>query len=175
MYAEVPCIEAYDTAEAVYYRFGSREDASACEYSISDGFRSNYIVMDFAGKSGVSKTQQLWAMQHLAGMWQETTKAAFRNDERSSNDTLERTPGRNESDVSSEVTVKSPDDSSSYGTRSVHALRLRMVPTILQDVDAPRRFLRWSNSSPRQGTRASNALVRRALTRPARQAGGREN
>lgn len=67
----VPCVEAYDTAEALYLRFGSRTEAAAHEESIRDGFRSNYIVMDFAGKNEATKTQQLWAMQHLAGMWQD--------------------------------------------------------------------------------------------------------
>lgn len=38
---------------------------------IEDGFQSNYIVVDFEGKGAVSKTQELWAMQHLAGMWQD--------------------------------------------------------------------------------------------------------
>ncbi len=67
----IPCVEAYDTAEATYLRFGSREDAKQHAGMIEDGFQSNYILMDFEGKDAVSKTQQLWAMQHLAGMWQD--------------------------------------------------------------------------------------------------------
>lgn len=65
------CVEAYDTAEATYYRFSSRGDAEAFASSIDDGFRSNYIVMDFAGKEAASEAHQLWAMQHLAGFWQD--------------------------------------------------------------------------------------------------------
>lgn len=67
----LPCAEAYDTAEATYLRFGSRAEATEHLESLEDGFQSNYIVMDFAGKDSVTKTQQLWAMQHLAGTWQD--------------------------------------------------------------------------------------------------------
>ncbi|WP_458040211.1 MULTISPECIES: hypothetical protein [Bacteria] len=67
----VPCVEAYDTAEATYLRFGSRDEAAEYASSIEDGFVSNYIVMNFAGKDDVSKERQLWAMQHLAGTWQD--------------------------------------------------------------------------------------------------------
>ncbi|MUN06854.1 hypothetical protein [Agromyces luteolus] len=67
----VRCIEAYDTAEALYLRFDTRAGAAKHESTIADGFQSNYVVMDFAGKNGVTKTKQLWAMQHLAGMWQD--------------------------------------------------------------------------------------------------------
>ncbi|TFD52239.1 hypothetical protein E3T55_06430 [Cryobacterium frigoriphilum] len=70
--AQIPCIEAYDTTEAIYYRFGSRDAATAFAQDLDDGFRSNYIVMDFDGKAdGTSTEQQLWAMQGLAGMWQD--------------------------------------------------------------------------------------------------------
>lgn len=69
--SDLPCIEAYDTAEATYLRFGSREEATQHAESIEDGFQSNYIVMDFAGKHTASTTEQLWAMQHLAGIWQD--------------------------------------------------------------------------------------------------------
>lgn len=65
------CVEAYATGEATYYRFGSRGAAERFEATVLDGFRSNYIVMDFAGKAGVSKTEQLWAMEYLAGTWQD--------------------------------------------------------------------------------------------------------
>lgn len=68
---DVRCVEAYDTAEATYYRFASRGDAEEFASTVDDGFRSNYIVMDFAGKDAASKEQQLWAMQHLAGIWQD--------------------------------------------------------------------------------------------------------
>ncbi|MDU0328425.1 hypothetical protein RWH43_16825 [Microbacterium sp. KSW2-21] len=67
----VDCVEAYDTAEATYYRFGSRGAAERFEATVGDGFRSNYIVMDFAEKTDVSMTEQLWAMQYLAGTWQD--------------------------------------------------------------------------------------------------------
>lgn len=67
----IPCVEAWDTAEALYVRFESRSAAEAYESTVADGFRSNYIVMDFTGKTSVTKSQQLWAMQHLAGMCQD--------------------------------------------------------------------------------------------------------
>lgn len=67
----IPCVEAWDTAEALYVRFESRAAAEEHESTVSDGFRSNYIVMDFTGKTSVTKSQQLWAMQHLAGTWQD--------------------------------------------------------------------------------------------------------
>lgn len=63
------CVEAYDTHEATYLRFDDRDQAAAFERTVADGFRSNYIVMDFAGKDDVSTEQQLWAMQSLAGFW----------------------------------------------------------------------------------------------------------
>lgn len=69
--ADIPCVEAYSTAEATYLRFGSRDAAAQHLATLQDGFQSNYIVMDFAGRDHVSKTQQLWAMQHLAGLWQD--------------------------------------------------------------------------------------------------------
>lgn len=65
------CVEAYDTAQATYYRFSTRGDAEAFAASLDDGFLSNYIVMDFAGKNSASTTVQLWAMQTLAGTWQD--------------------------------------------------------------------------------------------------------
>ena len=63
------CVEAYETNEATYYRFSSRDQATAFALTVADGFQSNYIVMDFAGKNSSSQLQQLWAMQHLAGFW----------------------------------------------------------------------------------------------------------
>lgn len=68
---DVPCVEAFDTAEATYYRFATRADAAAFAATVEDGFTSNYIVMDFAGKDDVSPERQLWAMQYLAGYWQD--------------------------------------------------------------------------------------------------------
>lgn len=55
---DVPCLEAYSTAEATYLRFYTREAAAHHLATLKDGFQSNYIVMDFAGKTRVSKTQQ---------------------------------------------------------------------------------------------------------------------
>lgn len=68
---DVPCAEGYSTAEATYLRFSSRDAAAQHLETLQDGFQSKCIVMDFAGKTHVSKTQQLWAMQHLAGLWQD--------------------------------------------------------------------------------------------------------
>lgn len=67
----VECVEAYATQEATYYRFGSRGAAERFAATVEDGFRSNYIVMDFAGATAASASEQLWAMQHLAGTWQD--------------------------------------------------------------------------------------------------------
>lgn len=69
--ADVDCVEAYATQEAAYYRFGSRGAAERFAATVEDGFRSNYIVMDFAGATSASTAEQLWAMQHLAGTWQD--------------------------------------------------------------------------------------------------------
>jgi hypothetical protein len=66
--ASLDCVEAYSTAEANYFRFGTRERAEEYGSSVEDGFVINYIVMDFAGKDA-SVERQLWAMQVLAGMW----------------------------------------------------------------------------------------------------------
>ena len=66
--AEVECVEAYSTGEADYFRFSSRQEAGEFASSLDDGFTVNYFVMDFAGKEA-SAEHQLWAMQHLAGMW----------------------------------------------------------------------------------------------------------
>jgi hypothetical protein len=65
---EVQCVEAYSTAEADYFRFPSRQLAEDFASSLDDGFVVNYFVMDFAGKNA-SAEHQLWAMQHLAGTW----------------------------------------------------------------------------------------------------------
>jgi len=66
--AEVECVEAYSTGEADYFRFSSRQEAREFASLLDDGFVVNYIVMDFAGKEATAE-HQLWAMQHLAGMW----------------------------------------------------------------------------------------------------------
>lgn len=63
------CIEAYDTEEATYYRFASRDRATKYASSLEDGFLVNYIVMDFGGKDA-SREEQHWAMEALAGTWQ---------------------------------------------------------------------------------------------------------
>ena len=62
------CVEAYSTAEADYFRFETRKRAEEYGSSVKDGFVVNYIVMDFAGKDA-SVERQLWAMQGLAGHW----------------------------------------------------------------------------------------------------------
>ena len=62
------CVEAYSTAEADYFRFESRKRAEEYGSTVKDGFVVNYIVMDFAGKE-VQVEKQLWAMQSLAGTW----------------------------------------------------------------------------------------------------------
>lgn len=62
------CVEAYSTAEAAYFRFDTRKRADEYRSLVKDGFVVNYIVMDFEGKNA-SVENQLWAMQVLAGMW----------------------------------------------------------------------------------------------------------
>lgn len=66
--APVNCVEAYSTAEANYFRFESKDQAKEFGDTLKDGFTMNYIVMDFAGKEA-SVQNQLWAMQELAGTW----------------------------------------------------------------------------------------------------------
>jgi len=65
---QLDCVEAYSTAEANYYRFESRLLAEEYWSTLADGFVVNYIVMDFVGKDA-TVTEQLWAMQATAGMW----------------------------------------------------------------------------------------------------------
>ena len=65
------CVEAYSTDEANYYRFASREEAADQAASLDDGFAVLYIVMDFAGKDSAPKMHQRWAMERLAGTWQD--------------------------------------------------------------------------------------------------------
>lgn len=67
------CVEAYSTDEANYYRFSTREQAADHAASLHDGFVVNYVVMDFAGKDSSSKEHQQWAMERLAGTWQDYT------------------------------------------------------------------------------------------------------
>jgi osmotically inducible lipoprotein OsmE len=62
------CVEAYSTAEADYFRFDSRESAEKYGAILDDGFVINFIVMDFDGKDA-SVEHQLWAMQSVAGTW----------------------------------------------------------------------------------------------------------
>lgn len=62
------CVEAYSTAEADHSRFHTRKRAEEYGSSAKDGFVVNYIVMDFEGKNA-SVEAQLWAMQALAGTW----------------------------------------------------------------------------------------------------------
>ncbi len=65
----VDCVEAYSTSEANYYRFSSRKRASDFAATLNDGFHVHYMVMDFADKHYASKEHQLWAMEGLAGTW----------------------------------------------------------------------------------------------------------
>ncbi len=65
------CVEAYRTEEADYYRFASRDEAAEHAATLDDGFVVHYIVMDFAGKETASKEHQRWAMERLAGTWQD--------------------------------------------------------------------------------------------------------
>lgn len=67
----INCVEAYETTEATYLRFESREDASQYSGSGRDTFQSNYIVMDFSAKSSIAPERQRLAMEYLAGMWQD--------------------------------------------------------------------------------------------------------
>ncbi|WP_157962382.1 hypothetical protein [Homoserinimonas sp. OAct 916] len=48
--------------------FETRKGAEEYGSSLSDGFVVNYFVMDFAGKEA-SVEKQLWAVQALAGTW----------------------------------------------------------------------------------------------------------
>ncbi len=68
---ELDCVEAYSTEEADYYRFASRDQAADYAATLDDGFVIHYIVMDFAGKDTASKERQRWAMERLAGTWQD--------------------------------------------------------------------------------------------------------
>jgi len=65
------CLEAYDTEEATYFRFDSRDRADEYASSLEDAFVVNYIVMDFAGKDDAGREKQRWAMEALAGTWQD--------------------------------------------------------------------------------------------------------
>lgn len=68
--ADLNCVEAWSTDEANYYRFASRRQAAAYTATLDDGFATHFIVMDFAGKTASAETQQ-WAMERLAGTWQD--------------------------------------------------------------------------------------------------------
>lgn len=67
---ELDCLEAYTTTEASYFRFGTRQRAEEYAATLADGFVVNYIVMDFAGHEARVE-QQRWAMEALAGTWQD--------------------------------------------------------------------------------------------------------
>ncbi|MBG6215036.1 MULTISPECIES: hypothetical protein [unclassified Cryobacterium] len=45
---DLDCVEAYDTDEATYVRFESRDRAAKYGSSLDDGVVVNYIVMNFA-------------------------------------------------------------------------------------------------------------------------------
>ena len=64
----IDCVEAYSTAEADYFRFDTRAGAEEYGATLDDGFVINFIVMDFEGKDA-SVEHQLWAMQAVAGTW----------------------------------------------------------------------------------------------------------
>ncbi|MGV8911710.1 MAG: hypothetical protein ACOH14_03760 [Rhodoglobus sp.] len=64
----IDCVEAYSTAEANYFRFDTRKGAEEFGDTLDDGFVINFIVMDFEGKDA-SVEHQLWAMQTVAGTW----------------------------------------------------------------------------------------------------------
>ena len=66
----IDCVEAVRTDEADYLRFDSRSAATEFADTLADGFVMHYIVMDFAGKTA-TKEQQQWAMERLAGAWQD--------------------------------------------------------------------------------------------------------
>lgn len=68
---DIPCVEAWDTREAVYYRFETRDEAEGFASTVDDGFLSAYIVMDFAGKGDATTDEQRLAMEQLAGTWQD--------------------------------------------------------------------------------------------------------
>lgn len=69
--AIVDCVEAYDTTEALYLRFSSRDDAARYVSTSEDAFQSNYIVMDFSTKGDVEPERQHLAMEYLVGVWQD--------------------------------------------------------------------------------------------------------
>ncbi|CAN5193397.1 hypothetical protein BH09ACT3_BH09ACT3_15620 [soil metagenome] len=73
--SELDCVEAYSTEEADYYRFASRDRAADYAATLADGFVIHYIVMDFADKNDVSTEHQRWAMERLAGTWQDYSGA----------------------------------------------------------------------------------------------------
>ncbi|WP_309620547.1 hypothetical protein, partial [Salinibacterium sp.] len=68
---QLNCVEAFDTDEAAYLRFATRDQAADYAASLEDGFVIHYIVMDFAGRDDASKEHQRWAMERLAGTWQD--------------------------------------------------------------------------------------------------------
>lgn len=65
------CVEAYSTDEADYYRFTSRATATGFESTLDVGFVVHYIVMDLTNKPDASTLHQRWAMERLAGTWQD--------------------------------------------------------------------------------------------------------
>lgn len=65
------CVEAFDTAEAVYLRFATREDAAKYVEESPDAFQSNYIVMDFSAKTSAEPERQRLAMEFLVSTWQD--------------------------------------------------------------------------------------------------------
>lgn len=69
--ADGTCVEAYDTQEALYLRFASRDDAARYVSHAEDAFRSNYIVMDFSTKPDVAPERQQRAMEYLVSTWQD--------------------------------------------------------------------------------------------------------
>ncbi|PPF35280.1 MULTISPECIES: hypothetical protein [unclassified Pseudoclavibacter] len=64
---EIDCLEAWSTDQADYYRFATRDEAAEFADGLADGAQSNFIVMDFAGKAGVDRSDQEAASCQLRG------------------------------------------------------------------------------------------------------------
>lgn len=45
------CIEGYPSNQATFYRFDSKEDAHAFAATLTDGYQSDWIVVDFGGST----------------------------------------------------------------------------------------------------------------------------
>lgn len=65
---EIDCVEAWSTDQANYYRFATRDRATEYADGLADGAQSHFIVMDFAGKTGVDRHDQEAASCELRGV-----------------------------------------------------------------------------------------------------------